>query len=255
MKIAFFILTVFFIRFITNAQCTLNNSQISNSKKLTTSSIVALDNLILAEKGKLESFFKVSVDLFVSVGSNGLARNTCSKSNCNGTIELGKDLLMHEYAKIGPVTKKSLGKYMIISIMAHEFAHIFQYSHPELKFKNSVVQEVHADMLAGWYMAQYLINEYGISREDVKYKFDNSEKVEIIDKIMQDIGIGFGWMGDEEYWSAQHHGNYWTRAYAYKESWRCMYGQPVQISCSSFTEWLKGSVWLAEIKVRDDYER
>jgi len=58
---------------------------------------------------------------------------------------------------------------MIVSIMAHEFAHVFQYSHPELKFKNSIVQEVHADMVAGWYMSHYLMNEFGINSEDAKY--------------------------------------------------------------------------------------
>jgi hypothetical protein len=233
-----------------HAQCTLNNSGINNLKKIASSGNHDVDNLINIEKIKLERFFNVSVDLKITSGSNGIAKKTCS--SCNGTIELGSHLLIQEYSLVGPITKKSLGKYMIVSIMAHEFAHIFQYSHPELKFKNAIVQEVHADMVAGWYMSHYVMNELGISSEDVKYKFHNADKVEVIDNIILEISIAFGWLGDEQYWSSQHHGNYYTRAFAFREAWHCMYGEPSQISCSSFTEWINDSVWLAEIKVYDD---
>jgi hypothetical protein len=250
MKLLFLTYTLFFFDALVTSQCTLNNSSISNVSKLSSSGNVTIDNLIKAEKIKLEKFFNVSVDLKITTGSNGRAIKTCT--NCNGTIELGSHLLIQEYSLIGPKTKNSLGKYMIISIMAHEYAHIYQYSHPELKFRDAIVQEVHADMLAGWYMSQYLMNEYGVNREDVKYEFHNANQVKIINDIIQDIGIGFGWLGDEQYWSSQHHGDYMTRAYAFMEAWRCMKGQPVQISCSNFSDWLKDSVWLAEMKVYYD---
>lgn len=234
-------------RFI-NSQCTLNNSAGNYSNSLSSSGNISIDNVIKSEKVKLEQFFNVKVDLKISSGSNGLAKSTCQNYNCNGTIELGNHLLIHEYTKQGPKTKNALGKNMVIAIMAHEFAHIFQYTHPEFKFKNAVIQEIHADMLAGWYMAQYLMNEAGVNKDDVKYKFNNYDKVEKIDKVMMDMKIAFGWMGDEQYWSPQHHGDYYTRVDAFGEAWRCMYGQPVQISCYSYSDWLKSSVWLAENK-------
>ena len=103
-----------------------------------------------------------------------------------------------------------------------------------------------------WDTFYKLMNEYGVNSDDVRYKFHNANQVKIIDDIILDIGIGFGWLGDEQYWSPQHHGDHMTRAYAFMEVWRCMYGQPVQISCSNFSEWLKDSVWLAEMKVYYD---
>ena len=250
MRLLFLTLILFIFDVWVTSQCTLNSSGISNVSKLSTSGNINIDNLIKAEKIKLEKFFNVSADIKITTGSNGIAIKTCS--TCNGIIELGSHLLIQEYSLIGPKTKKSLGKYMIISIMAHEYAHIYQYRHPELKFRDAIVQEVHADMLAGWYMSQYLMNEYGVNSDDVRYKFHNANQVKIIDDIILDIGIGFGWLGDEQYWSPQHPGDHMTRAYAFMEVWRCMYGQPVQISCSNFSEWLKDSVWLAEMKVYYD---
>lgn len=246
-----FILTCI-VGLISSAQCTLNNSSVNYSSSLSTSGINSIDNILKSEKIKLENFFNVKVDLKITSGSNGLAKSKCKYSNCSGTVELGKHLLIHEFKKQGPYTNKALGKNMIIAIMAHEFAHIFQYNHPEFKFKNSVIQEIHADMLAGWYMAQYLMNEIGVSNHDARYKFSNREKVEKIDGVMMDIKIAFGWMGDEDYWSPQHHGDYATRASAFGEAWRCIYGYPVRISCQNFSDWLKDSVWNAEMKLHED---
>ena len=39
--------------------------------------------------------------------------------------------------------------------MAHEFAHILQYKH-SMRFNSNVHQEIHADILAGWYIGKYL---------------------------------------------------------------------------------------------------
>lgn len=92
---------------------------------------------------------------------------------------------------------------------------------------------------------QYSMYGYGVNPDDVRYKFHNANQVNIINDIIQDIGTGFGWLGDEEYWSSEHHGDYFTRADAFMEVWRCMNGRPVQISCTNFSEWLEDSVWLA----------
>ena len=252
MKKYILIITIFLFNRSINSQCTLNNSGGNYSDTLASTGIISIDNVLKSEKIKLEEFFNVKVDLKISSGSNGLAKSTCKNYNCNGTIELGNHLLVYEYKKLGPITKNALGKNMVIAIMAHEFAHIFQYAHPEFKFKNAVIQELHADLLAGWYMAQYLIKEHGVTRDDVKYKFNNMSKVEGIDKIMSDMRIAFGWMGDEEYWSPLHHGDYFSRISAFEEAWRCMYGLPVQILCYNYPDWLKESVWIAERKYSDD---
>jgi hypothetical protein len=222
------------------SQCTLNNSGTVSNGYLASTGNSEIDNLIKSEKSKLEKFFNVTVDLKIYSGSNGLARRNCQNSNCNGTIELGKDLLSFEFKKKGPVSKESIGKYMISSILAHEFAHIFQYSHPEYVFKNNVTQEIHADLLAGYYMSRYFTDN---ATSD--YKFDYQLNKKISDRI-SDMAISFGWMGDTQYWSQQHHGNYFSRANAFKEPWRCLDGRPTKYSCYNFSDFLRSSVQNAE---------
>ena len=245
-------ISVFFFVYSFSAQCTLNSSQISSKTYLSSTGNNQLDNLIQLEKSNLERFFKVNIDLKIYSGSNGLASKRCYNQNCNGTIILGKQLLLNEFNKSGPKTNEKLGKYMIVAILAHEFAHIYQYKHPEFKFKNSVIQEIHADMLAGWYMSKYLINKFQITNDDFVFGLYGNEKIDKASDIMMDMRIGFGWMGDEQYWSPQHHGDYFTRVSAFGEAWTFMRGSGVQISCKSFSEWLKDSIWLAELKYYHD---
>ncbi|MDC0644011.1 hypothetical protein OAP32_00375 [Crocinitomicaceae bacterium] len=245
-------IAVFLFVYSFSAQYTLNSSPVSGKTYLSSTGNNTLDRLIQIEKNNLEVFFNVNVDLKIYAGSNGLASNRCSNHNCNGTIALGKHLLLSEFYKRGPKTNEKLGQYMIVAILAHEFAHIYQYKHPELKFKNSVIQEIHADMLAGWYMSKYLISKFEITNDDFVFGLYGNEKMDGASDIMSDMRIGFGWMGDEQYWSPQHHGDYFTRLSAFGEAWRCMRGFPVQISCNSFSEWLKDSIWLAELKYRHD---
>lgn len=231
------------------SQCTLNQSGGNYSNALTSTGNNSIDNVLKSEKSKLEEFFNVKVDLKIVSGSNGIAMSSCKAYNCNGTIELGNHLLIHEFKKLGPNTKTALGKNMVIAIMAHEFAHIFQYTHLKFKFKNAVIQEIHADMLAGWYMVQHLIRESGVEVEvSYRYIFNDRTKVREIDRNFSDLKVAFGWMGDEEYWSPQHHGDFITRVDAFGELWWCMNGSPVQIPCLDISDWLKNSVWLAEQK-------
>jgi hypothetical protein len=232
-----------FVLFQVNSQCTLNNSSAISSGYLSSTGNSTLDALIKSEKTKMEQFFNVSVDVKIYKGNNGLAKRTSVNNNYNGTIELGKDLMLFEYTKKGPVSKEPIGKYMIMAIMAHEFAHIFQFSHPEYRFKNGVVQEIHADMLAGYYMSQYFINNAGT---DIRFDYEASRK---ISSLMSDMAVSFGWMGDTEYWSQQHHGNYHARAVSFQEPWRCLDGRPTRYSCRSFKEFLSTSVSNAEYQV------
>jgi hypothetical protein len=241
-KYAFSFCLIFSAYSPNNAQCTLKNYGSVNSNYLASTGNVEIDNLVKSEKYKLEQFFNVTVDLKFYSGANGLAKPHCQNSYCNGTIELGKELLSFEYKKMGASTGLTIGKYMIMAIMAHEFAHIYQYSHPEYKFTNSVTQEVHADMLAGWYMTRYFIDNIP---ESEKY---NWEYVSKLRSIYTDMMISFGWMGDDQYWSQQHHGNYYTRSMAFYEGWKDYKERGIK----DFSYFLKWSVQTAENLIRDN---
>jgi hypothetical protein len=235
-----FLTSLFAIFFFNNysfTQCTLNNQSNLTSGYLQSTGNAELDNLIKTEKAKLELFFNVRVELKIYSGANGWASKYCPNSGCNGTIALGKDLLLYEYKKKGPSSGLSIGKYMIISIMAHEYAHIFQYLHPEFRFKNAVVQEVHADMLAGWYVTKYLVDNLPANQ-----RYSSSPSMDHIGKIYTDLTISFGWMGDRDYWSQQHHGNYLTRVMAFREGWKDYKERGIQ----DFSYYLKWSIDTAE---------
>jgi hypothetical protein len=229
---------IIIVAFITTAkaQCTLKNNGGNFSTYLSTTGNREIDNLITSEKIKLEHYFNVKVDIKIDIGDNGLALPDCQNYNCDGTIELGKNLLLSEFKKTGPTYGHAIGKYMVIAIMAHEFAHVFQYSHPELKFQNSVVQEIHADMLAGWYMAKYFVDNTPASE---RYSLSYDSKLK---EINTEMTISFGLMGDKGYWSQQHHGNYMTRSAAYREGWNVYKIQGIE----NFSYFLKWSISTAE---------
>lgn len=238
-KIIFFIvISLLYFNLISQAQCTLNNGSAMSSGYLASTGNTEIDNLIKSEIIQLEQFFNIKVDLKIYSGANGLAKRTCQSVSCNGSIELGKELLIFEYNKKGPSSGLSIGKYMIMSILAHEFAHIFQYAHPELRFKNSVIQEVHADMLAGWYITRSLVDNIPASDRYMPL----SESWDRINKIYTDLTISFGWMGDRAYWSQQHHGNYLTRSMAFREGWKVYKEKGIK----DFQYFLKWSVQTAE---------
>jgi hypothetical protein len=242
-KFSLILSTILLFKIQTLAQCTLNNRISLASRYLNSIGHKEIDNLIQSEKIKLECFFDVKVDLKLYLGANGLATPICEFGDCNGTIALGKELLIYEFNKRGPSSGLSIGKYMIMSIMAHEFAHIYQYSHPELIFKNTTVQEIHADMLAGWYISKYLVDNIPASE---KY-LPTSESWDKIQNIYTDLTISFGWMGDREYWSQKHHGNYSTRAMAFNEGWKIYKHKGIK----DFSYFLKWSLQVSENLIQD----
>lgn len=170
------------------AQCSLSISPKTYSETLLSTGIPRVDDIIEIQHRKMENLFNVRVDLNISSGANGLALKSCKKANCHGTIEIGVNLLKHQL-------KKTSGEWRIIAVMAHEFAHILQYKH-NMRFISNVQQEIHADILAGWYIGKFLTAQ------------DDS------DKIIDDLRLYFAEMGDEAYFSPNHHGNAYTRLMA-----------------------------------------
>lgn len=84
-------------------------------------------------------------------GANAFAINETVIPNTHGTVIFGKQLLSNE------LTRHSSGGLAIAGIIAHEFAHIYQYQsglYPLLKRsqKNNKQVELHADYLAGYYL-------------------------------------------------------------------------------------------------------
>lgn len=82
----------------------------------------------------------------------------------------------------------------------------------QIPYKSNVQQEIHADILAGWYIAKYLED---LVPEKEKYWGDLSETRKKNREIANDLYLTFGFMGDDHYWSPNHHGNRITRNMAF----------------------------------------
>ena len=203
----FLILFLCFPSFI-YSQCALKMNSNIYSENLGSTGNRILDKSIHEEELKLEDYFNINVDLNICSGTNGMAMSNCqTQSNCDGTIELGKDLITYFFNNEAFGVNEG-GKWMVIAIMAHEFAHILQYKH-RMKFRSNVQQEIHADILAGWYIAKYLDDIMGISND--RYFGTLSETGKKHYDLKSGIQLAFAHMGDKEYSSPYHHGNNFAR--------------------------------------------
>jgi len=112
---------------------------------------------------KMAAFFKVypSVGMFDDQSQpQALAYETSIRGTTDGTVVLGRHFLnrlMSDYADSGVA---------VVGILAHEFAHIFQYRHDlvDRLIRDDTVKlaELHADFLAGMYLARLRREQPGL---------------------------------------------------------------------------------------------
>lgn len=101
-------------------------------------------------------------------GPNAFAIDDSVIPNTQGTVIFGKQLLSDE------LTRRSNGGLAIAGIIAHEFAHIYQYQSGlyrglrRLQKTNKKI-ELHADYLAGYYLG---LKRLGNSEIDIKVFLD-----------------------------------------------------------------------------------
>jgi hypothetical protein len=184
LRILLFSTLILFVNLSTNAQCYLNSNK-SSGIKLSSTGAPKLDKILSDEGKTLNELFLIEVELYAYDDQNkpnAYALKTCNTLNCDGSVRLGKTLLLNEIVN-------SNGYVSVVGIMAHEFAHILQF-----KLNHSFAgkqSELQADFLAGWYL--------GKTKEA---KFDDLEPFarSLFEK------------GDFEFWSTDHHGTPAERA-------------------------------------------
>ncbi len=168
------------------SQCFINK-KISIGKPLNTTSVTKLDNFLITESVKLKEIFKIEVILYAYEDMdkpNAYASPICEGLNCDGSVQIGKTLLLKEIVN-------SNGYISVTGIMAHEYAHIVQFQQKSLL--EGKFSELQADYLAGWYLG----------------KAKN-----IDDKDLQTFAKSLYEKGDFDFYSIQHHGTPKERAEA-----------------------------------------
>ena len=204
------------------SQCYLSSTLNSfSSKELKGTSLSGLNNTLLYVKNDLKELFDIEFNLKYYSQEIAFASPDCETFSCNGTIGLGVNFLQ-ELLSID----KELGVWMIISVLGHEAAHIFQFKN-KIKFDTTVQQEINADFIAGWYMGK-LMNDY-----EGKYDFSKGasqalngmwDRRNSIYNWKLNLANFFGSLGDNNYSSADHHGNYCARSMAIRKGMKSYRG-------------------------------
>jgi len=167
-----------------HSQCFLNK-EISVGKKLSTTGSPKLDLLLNSESSKLKNIFKIDVELYAYDDkniANAYASPICKTLGCDGSVAIGKTLLLDEIVA-------AEGFVNISGIMAHEYAHIIQFQQ-----RSTLVgkyAELQADFLAGWYLG-------------------NSKNLD--SKDLMDFASSLYEKGDYAFYSEQHHGTPFERS-------------------------------------------
>lgn len=191
-KLILLIAISLFVSNTVDAQCYAAGEYLPNAGlRRTSSGHSDLDSIVENEILKLETFFGVKVDFFFLLedsGRNAFYSHLCSQA-CNGTIYLGMNMLYSEL-------KKTNGLYTTRAILAHEFGHCVQHIIGwNEKWKRP---ELHSDFMAGYYLGK----NYNNTPQELGILFNN-----------------FYEMGDNYYWSSDHHGTGGERECAFREGY------------------------------------
>ncbi len=118
-----------------------------------------LDHKLNAEAGRLAAAFSVMPDLFLfddSEWPNAYASAGSTAPGLTGTIYLGQRLL--DLVLADP----TMGEPGLAMIMAHEWGHIAQLTLGFPDRMNGSQRELHADLLAGWYLGRRSLIPAGV---------------------------------------------------------------------------------------------
>lgn len=194
LKAIFKSLLIFLVQFFYS---NLSHSQCLQTGALKTQGLIThtttnkdIDSMIYSEIGKLESFFNIDIEFYffeeTSTGKVAFYNQTCT-NGCMGTIVLGYNTIANELIKTN-------GLETVKAILAHEFAHAVQkqYGWSEAG-KNP---ELHADFIAGYYIGE--TNNYD-------------------DFGLMQFYQTFASMGDDNFFSPNHHGTNEERFCAFYE--------------------------------------
>lgn len=152
----------------------------------------SLDNWFNIQKTAIENVFDVTADLYIYNDHDGANAYATSSSYADGKIAFGVNMLT-EY-----LWRMDKGKAGVAAVLAHEYAHVLQLAYDsDLNWK---YRELHADYLAGYYLKTK--------------RYVNYSELNNFAKVFYDLG-------DDAFWSDNHHGTSVERLKAFKAGYNC----------------------------------
>ena len=194
MKNSLYILFIYLLTPSAFGQCLSSNEEYFSKEALSQYSGSAnLDNIIKLEYQILSQTFQLNTDFYFGGDSYGsenaffMPTNQCSSPGCVGIIAVGRNLLIDRL-------QKKHGIEIIKALMAHEYGHALQ---SKLGWSGgSKWKELHADFMAGFYMAQ---------------------KTYITEDLLNSFIQEFYSIGDYGFYDPSHHGTPIERGCAFRE--------------------------------------
>jgi hypothetical protein len=151
-----------------------------------------LDHWFNIQKTSIERVFGVTADLYIYNDYEAANAYATTSNRADGEIAFGINMLT-EY-----MWRMDKGKAGVAAVLAHEYGHVLQIEYEsDLDWK---YRELHADYLAGYYLRTKSYVSY--------YELNNFAKV-------------FYDLGDEAFWSEDHHGTSLERLRAFKAGYNC----------------------------------
>jgi hypothetical protein len=178
-----------------------------------------LDQQLSLEANRLAGLFQFRPGLMIveepfSMADNAQALRENMVRGTRGTVLFGRTRLFEELQQ----NRRSWGGLVIAGILAHEFAHIYQFFTPYEKrlkerWPTKKPMELHADFLAGYHLG--LKRRQGAAMD--------------IGAFMDTAYI----IGDDKVTSTEHHGNPDERRHAVREGYRTGIKGPETISMAA----------------------
>jgi hypothetical protein len=133
--------------------CSLTSASFDANELISTSGDIRLDRSLIAELKHIIEIIPVSPGFkYIRDDSpNAFATNTTYVSNTRGSVLMGLNLIREE------ISRSENGGVAVAGICAHECGHIFQFFSSysdQLRSNTAKYTELHADLIAGYYMGR-----------------------------------------------------------------------------------------------------
>ena len=187
----------------------------STSGNLELDRVIRSEYYILSQTFQLQTDFYFGGDAFGAANAFFIPTNQCSTPGCVGVVAVGRNLLKEQL-------QKKYGLEIVKAILAHEFGHAIQ---SKLDWHGSGYakwKELHADFMAGFYMAQ---------------------KAYITEELLGSFIQEFYARGDFEFYNPDHHGTPYERGCAFQEG----FGASRRFNLSLYKAYSAGVAYLRDL--------
>lgn len=152
--------------------------------------------------------------------------------------------------------KGAYSEYYVLWILAHEYAHIIQYTRGGTHWNETKLIELQADFIAGSITSNDLYTDLIIANNQSS-SFNQATINRIMVEYVSEASSFFGKLGDVNIFNPDHHGLPFERTAAFEAGLSYGFASILQkIENAAAVEWSVNSIWNASVNfIREKYPR